>query len=48
MTRLRVGGAEPHASLDAIRDAVASADARVRRISTDRTTLEDLFTGVSL
>jgi len=47
MTRLRVGGADPRTSLDAIRDAIASADARVRRISTDRTTLEDLFTGVS-
>jgi len=47
LARLRVGGTDPHASLDAIRDAVASADARVRRISTDRTTLEDLFTRAS-
>ena len=45
LTRLRVGGADPQASLDAIRNAVASADARVRRIGADRTTLEDLFTG---
>ena len=45
LTRLRVGGADPQVSLDAIRNAVASADARVRRIGADRTTLEDLFTG---
>ena len=45
LTRLRVGGADPQVSLDAICNAVASADARVRRIGADRTTLEDLFTG---
>lgn len=45
LTRFRVGGADPQVSLDAIRNAVASADARVRRIGADRTTLEDLFTG---
>lgn len=42
--RLRVAGADPRLSLDVIRDAVAAEQARVRRITTDRTSLEDLFT----
>ena len=44
LNRLRVSSDDPRVSLDAIRDAVAAEHARVQRIATDRTSLEDLFT----
>lgn len=47
LNRLRVTGDDRRASLDAVRDAVAAEQARVRRITTDRRSLEDLFTGAS-
>ena len=43
---LRVTGDDPQATLDAVRDAIAAEQARIRRVSTDRRTLEDLFTEV--
>jgi len=44
LNRLRVTAADQQTSLDAIRDAVAAEQARLRRVVVDRTTLEDLFT----
>jgi ABC-2 type transport system ATP-binding protein len=44
LNHLRVTAADQQRSLDAIRDAVASEQARLRRVVVDRTTLEDLFT----
>lgn len=44
VNRLRVTGVDPRLSLDTIRDVVASEQARIRRVGTDRRTLEDLFT----
>ena len=43
---LRVTGDDPQVTLDAVRDAIAAEQARIRRVSTDRRTLEDLFTEV--
>lgn len=43
LNRLRVTGDDPRITLDAIRDAVAAEQARIRRVGTDRKTLEDLF-----
>ena len=43
LNRLRVTAPDPQTSLDAIRDAVAAEQARLRRVATDRRTLEDLF-----
>ena len=44
LNQLRVTAADQQTSLDAIRDAVAAEQARLRRVVIDRTTLEDLFT----
>ena len=44
LNQLRVTAADQQTSLDAIRDAVAAEQARLRRVVVDRTTLEDLFT----
>lgn len=44
LNRLRVTAPDPRTSLDSIRDAVAAEQARLRRVVTDRRTLEDLFT----
>lgn len=44
LNRLRVTGDDPQVTRDAIRDAVAAEQARIRRVGTDRRTLEDLFT----
>ena len=44
LNQLRVTAADQQTSLDAIRDAVAAEQARLRRVVADRTTLEDLFT----
>ena len=44
LNRLRVTAPDPQTSLDSIRDAVAAEQARLRRVVTDRRTLEDLFT----
>ena len=44
LNQLRVSAADQQTSLDAIRDAVAAEQARLRRVVVDRTTLEDLFT----
>ena len=46
LNQLRVTAADQQTSLDAIRDAVAAEQARLRRVVIDRTTLEDLFTEV--
>jgi len=47
LNRLRVTGDDRRVTLDAVRDAVATEQARVRRIATDRRSLEDLFTETS-
>ena len=44
LNRLRVTGDDLRVTLDTIRDAVAAEQARIRRVGTDRRTLEDLFT----
>ncbi len=44
LNRLRITGDDPRVTLDVVRDAVAAEQARIRRVGTDRKTLEDLFT----
>lgn len=46
LSRLRVTGDDRRTTLDAIRDAVAAEEARLRRIEVGRRSLEDLFTEV--
>ncbi len=46
LSQLRVTGDDRRATLDAIRDAVATERARLRRIEVGRRSLEDLFTEV--
>ena len=46
LSRLRVTGDDRRVTLDAIRDAVAAEQARLRRLEVGRRSLEDLFTEV--
>ena len=46
LSRLRVTGDDRRITLDAIRDAVAAEQARLRRLEVGRRSLEDLFTEV--
>ena len=44
LTKLKVTADDTQLALDTIRDAIAAEQARIRRVGTDRKTLEDLFT----